>query len=602
MVPIPVRITHRSSVLKGRSSVHNEPVIRLGRDLDCHVLFDEQADRAVSRRHLELRWDADRLFAAPAPGKIVLRNGQPIEQPTELRSGDLLELSGAGGPSVEISFDATMDDASGVKTELGVPVFIPSAPTDAAAPIRPRAPDPAPAPAPALAPALSPVPDEPPEHVRTAILAALPEPAAPITQILPKLDPIDDDEEPRRWWPVIVGVVLVLIVAGVGYFLLRHHPRVRAVIDPAALDAYLDNSSKLALFEFEAPTPAAKPEEKAAKTPTPAPAAEPEPVAEPKPQPSGPSAAELAQQKAEEERKRIAAEQEAERAAIRELFAAIKRTELERLAGAPGADLATRRKAAQAAYEEALSRKPAPAGVDATIHKVIRYLGECDGAVPGRFTAATKAAITRYRNDPEAKERLTSAIKLADEKRFGPTITAALGDQRVPVELFFIPYAQSAFDDQKVGAAAAGGIPKGLWQLSPGAAQRFGLKVGAAAGSAEVDPADDRHRPEKEAKAVAKAMRALYQGAAGGSALLILATYDHGDDSRLKAARAKAGLDEADKDPGKVSLWKLIDAGAIGDEALKAAADAFAAICIGTDPAAFGFSFAPPVKHVSLGD
>ena len=100
-----LRVIHRSSVLAGREVLVHDPVVKFGRDPTCQVLFDEAADRMVSRNHAEIRWDETGPVLFPTAGKLVIMRGNPVTGPLPLKPGDIIELAGPGGPSVEIVFD-----------------------------------------------------------------------------------------------------------------------------------------------------------------------------------------------------------------------------------------------------------------------------------------------------------------------------------------------------------------------------------------------------------------------------------------------------------------------------------------------------------------
>ena len=606
-----LRVIHRSSVLEGRELLVDLPVVRLGRDRSCQVLFDEQADRAVSREHAELRWERGKLYVAPLPGKVVLLGGRPVTGPTLLYPGDVVELAGPGGPSVEVQWDgparpligatdlSQVDDAAVTATNLAA--------LDLSTPIPIAALLGQPLPAVVAAPAPKPVPPAPASAAlpsdKTMQLPLLSAPDQAPTQFL-KPTAFAATPAKRSWLrPALVGAG-VLLVAGVAlggawaYQRSVHRREAIARIErlKAALasrqkpPAVSDDDWKIYEEEYGAQPRPEPPVSPAGAPPAPATTKKP--------------AVDDARKKGERRRRDEALGKE--RSAAGEAFAAWKRLELERLdlgRHKPPALLIARRKAALAAYEALATPLEAEVkGTDAIILEAARHLGECDAAMPPKLLAGARAAIARFRHDPAEHARLVSTLQRAKLHRYGPTITAALGDQLVPLELFFVPFEQSGFQAQKVGFITPFGYPKGMWQLGPAVARKYGLRLGREAQLPSYDASDERQRYEREARGAAKLMRALYAGPAAGSALLLIASYDHGDDGRLRAMKEKAGLSPSDRDPARVNVWRLYAKGALDDAARKAALTALAEVSIAAHPAAFGFTFPPPLEHVALAD
>jgi hypothetical protein len=620
-----LRVIHRNSVFVGRELTLQESVVKFGREPACDVLFDEVADRSVSRNHAEVRWEASGPVLYPANGKIVLIRNQPINVPTLLRSGDVLEFSGPGGPAVEVQFDLApqvgkpaddVDPVAATVFEMNPAALAamannaPANPTPPVVNVAPPPPPPAPPPPAPKREAVNlpempaPAPRPPPmeEKGGTAFIPAID--AAALAQFDKKQAPVPVQTRSRRNLvvAVVVGAV-VLSLAGIGaaWWSAKERAerihlaveRVEALIAAEESAGVVPEVSEedMRLFEAEVKAnrhlaPAVPIRSIKKKVAVKAPSVDSRPDEKP------------------------AAEVVPKRTAVREAFALYQRAQIERLAEGHPKDTAHLKeliaavKKAEAAYEEVAKALPPPSGdaTDVLLRSVVRHLGECDALMPERFRVQARQAIEAMQNDKAKHDRLVSGLKRAADFRYAPTITAALADQGLPVELFFIPLRASGFDERRVDLPNPRGIPKGMWALLPGPADDMGLHVGKAKESLDADPTDERQHYEREVKRVAKSMRLVFLKKAAGSSLLFMSTWDHGDTELLSKMKEKAGLEPMESDPEKVNFWKLWESGKLTDDVKFAALEYVAMATIGEKPDQFGFSFPPPLEHVSLAD
>ncbi len=647
-----LRVIHRSGALDGREVVLDLPVIRLGRDATCQVLFDEQTERVVSRQHAELRWDGDRLFVVPLPGKLVLLRGLAVLGPMELLPGDVLELAGPGGPSVEVLWERSRQHVVGagrrqqvdyysptvmelpaVLAPEAVPPSIEVAPpldpgptdapparagarcdpfslpdTDVDLPRLEQAPAATGAPEPKSAPAL-PLGDsafggipkgaaDPAYRAHTMLLSPVAPEKLEATDLLPKVN-VAPPRLSRRWArPAAIGALVLVLAAGALAGVWWHERaanRRSTMARIARLEAKLGRHAQppgVSDDDWKAY------EQEYAQ-------AQPAPVT-PRTRLPKPKRARHEGSAAAGEPKRQSQARAKEQGAAVTAFAAWKGLELGRLESkrrSASTSYLARRRAALEAYEALANPLEKDAGpTEKLLLDAARHLGECDAAMPEAILRGAEAAVARFEHDAQAKNQLVSTLERVKQHRYAPTITAALGDERVPLELLFIPYDESGFDARQVGPATALGVPKGMWQLLPSVAKAHGLDVGAQADQPTADPADEREHYEQESRAAARIMRALYAGPAAGSALLVIASYDHGSGARLAAMKAKAGVKPSDRDPAQVNVWRLAQAGALDATALQEAETALAWVAIVEHPKAFGFAFPPPLEHVALAD
>lgn len=617
-----LKILYRSSVFAGRVVELDKPVVTLGRDpATCDVLFDEEADRVVSRQHARLVWEGATLLMEPLPGKLVLRDKVILNGPTSVRPGDVFELAGPGGPAVEVQFEAAdaavhklVDDRFPfTNRDLRLPAALPLlSPDDAEAP---------------TARSLKPVREESSVVVAPSAAEAVTDPESATwhppspeqhTMMLPALDPdavgastrflrVDElqappaTERPRPSSLAAVGagvaVVVLLVGALVGWQAYsRAEAERRAAERVERLKEAFKNIQRppgLSDEDWEAYA-LEKQAEKQTK-PAAAPAARVEPVDE----------FVLPPEDDEEPPPPPPEETTDRRSEAQALFASLRRLELERLSlsGDRSRQANARRERidadavqGRATYEALVTDLlHGPGAQQQAVLTAARYLGECDATLPASLVTQALAAARSLATQGRAE--LEGQLARARDNRYTPTITAALGDQGLPLELFVLPLRASGFDARKVGEATAHGVPKGMWQLSPQVAARHQLAVGPQVVQATYDERDDRHRYEKETRAAAKAARALYEGPAAGSALLVLTFWGHGDAAELLAARARAGLAPTEKDPAKVSLSRLWEKNALGAHRQQAV-EALATVAVTSFPKAFGLGFAPPFAHV----
>ena len=92
----------------------------------------------------------------------------------------------------------------------------------------------------------------------------------------------------------------------------------------------------------------------------------------------------------------------------------------------------------------------------------------------------------------------------------------------------------------------------GLWQFMPGTARDYGLRVGGAV--------DERMDPRKSTRAAARYLRALAFEFGGESLMLVLASYNRGENA---VRRALKRLENPYSDR---SYWALVEAGYLPDE------------------------------------
>ena len=155
---------------------------------------------------------------------------------------------------------------------------------------------------------------------------------------------------------------------------------------------------------------------------------------------------------------------------------------------------------------------PPPAGMPALAPEVAAPAGtprvnRYGTGYPGRAAAAMDPALARL-------------------ERLRPLMEPILRAEGLPVELLAVVLVESGGNSQALSPRSA----RGLWQLIPATAERYGLTVGAAR--------DERLHIERSTWAAARYLRDLYRQF--GNWELALAAYNAGEDAVNRAIR-KAG-------------------------------------------------------------
>jgi len=164
--------------------------------------------------------------------------------------------------------------------------------------------------------------------------------------------------------------------------------------------------------------------------------------------------------------------------------------------------------------------------------------------------------FVRYFQGPGRPSYQASLDRL---RRQRGTLARVLAEEGVPPELIWIGLVESGYNPD----ARSPKLAVGIWQLIPGTAARFGLRM---------EGADERRDPEKSTRAAARYLKHLY--ASFGDWALALAAYNAGE-QRVRDAIART----RERD-----FWKL--AGALPRETQAYVPAVLAAQRLGSGPAA----------------
>ncbi len=221
------------------------------------------------------------------------------------------------------------------------------------------------------------------------------------------------------------------------------------------------------------------------------------------------------------------------------------------------------------------------------ILRVARIFGECELDVPPGFLTEVESYIKKW----QSSSRLKNAIKLANEKGYTARIARELLLQNLPPQFFYLALQESNFDAYISGPPTYKGIAKGMWQFIPETAVKYGLHIGPLAEFRRPDPADDRHNWEKETVAAAQYLKDIYSTDAQASGLLVIASYNWGEQRVLPIIRSMPA------NPRERNFWRLITLyrTKVPKETYDYVYYIVSAAAIGENPRLFGFDFNNPL-------
>ncbi len=227
---------------------------------------------------------------------------------------------------------------------------------------------------------------------------------------------------------------------------------------------------------------------------------------------------------------------------------------------------------------------------DRLIFRMARVFGECDLDMPTGFVEEVHAYIKLW----QSSGRYKRAVMLAREKGYTPRIAHVFLEHDLPPQYFYLGMQESDFDQYISGPNTYKGIAKGMWQFIPETAAKYGMKMGPLVDLPRPDPGDDRHHWEVETDAAARYIKDLYSTDAQASGLLVIASYNWGEDRVIKLIRSLP------KNPRERNFWKLIAAyrEKIPKETYDYVYYIFSAAVIGENPRLFHFDFDNPLANL----
>ncbi len=221
------------------------------------------------------------------------------------------------------------------------------------------------------------------------------------------------------------------------------------------------------------------------------------------------------------------------------------------------------------------------------ILQTARAFGECELLVPPDFTKE----VMRYIKKWQSSKRFVNALQRAASKGYITPIARTMIYYSLPPQFFYLAMQESNFNTEALGPKTRWGIAKGMWQFIPETGSRYGLQTGPLYKERKVDPQDDRHNFAKSTIAAAKYLRKIYDTDAQASGLLVMASYNWGENRVIRMVRAMPN------NPQERNFWKFFKQ--YKNKMPKQTYDyvfyIFSAAVIGENPHLFGFNFDNPL-------
>jgi len=221
------------------------------------------------------------------------------------------------------------------------------------------------------------------------------------------------------------------------------------------------------------------------------------------------------------------------------------------------------------------------------ILKVTRIFGECEMAAPPEYLAEVSNYIRKW----QGSRTWATAVALAQERGYTRRIAAEFERQDLPPQFFYLALQESGFDETASGRPTRFGIAKGMWQFVPETASRYGLTVGPLAAFKRPDAADDRHHWEKATRAAAAYIKDIYSTDAQASGLLVMASYNWGENRVVKLLRTMPA------NPRERNFWKVLEQhrDQVPKETYDYVLSIVSAAVIGENPRLFGIGIDSPL-------
>jgi hypothetical protein len=204
------------------------------------------------------------------------------------------------------------------------------------------------------------------------------------------------------------------------------------------------------------------------------------------------------------------------------------------------------------------------------------------------------AEVTRYIQKWQSSGRFARAVKLAQDLGYTKRIAEEFMAQGLPPQFFYLAMQESSFDAFASGPPTYMGIAKGMWQFIPDTGSRYGLTIGPLVRERQPDPNDDRHNWEKATHAAARYIKDIYSTDAQASGLLVIASYNWGEQRVIKLLRTMPA------NPRDRNFWQVLEK--YPDRLVKETYDyvfyIVSAAVIGENPRLFGFPFDNPLAFV----
>lgn len=225
---------------------------------------------------------------------------------------------------------------------------------------------------------------------------------------------------------------------------------------------------------------------------------------------------------------------------------------------------------------------------DRLILRMARVFGESELHMPDEFAATVKEYIKKW----QSTDRLRISIERSINQGYVNHIVKSLLDERLPPHLYYLALQESDFDTSRCGPNTRFGIAKGMWQFMPATALQYGLQLGPLVKVRVPDALDERHHFRKSTEAASRYLRNIYATEAQASGLLVLASYNYGENRVRKMIRELAD------NPRERNFWNLMRNYDLPKQTRDYVFYIFSAAVICEDPEYFGFKFTNPLDDI----
>lgn len=220
------------------------------------------------------------------------------------------------------------------------------------------------------------------------------------------------------------------------------------------------------------------------------------------------------------------------------------------------------------------------------ILRVARTFGECDASAPKDFVEEVRRYIQMWKKT----DRLKAAISHANQKGYTRLIVRVLKDNDLPSQYVYLPLQESNFDERAIGRETRYGFAKGMWQFISPTASRYGLRTGPLQDQGVYDPFDERFDFVKSTIAATKYIKDLSETEAQASGLLVMASYNWGEDNVREIIRRMP------ENPRERNFWRLLSYKNIPRETYDYVFSIVSAAAICENPRIFGFDLECPTR------
>jgi soluble lytic murein transglycosylase-like protein len=179
-------------------------------------------------------------------------------------------------------------------------------------------------------------------------------------------------------------------------------------------------------------------------------------------------------------------------------------------------------------------------------------------------------------------------LQRAESSGYARKIEKTLQENNLPRQFIFLALRESEFSPKAVGRYTRYGYAKGMWQFIPETAQHYGLKIGPLYKKRVYDPYDERFHVDKATRAAAKYIRDINNTEAQASGLLVMASYNWGENNIREIIRTMP------ENPKERNFWLLLKKAKIPKETYDYVFYIFSAAVICENPRLFGFDFDAP--------